>query len=83
MNEVDLERHRLNSRIATTWFVVLIGLSVCMYFIMVAFESVTDFSIKIIFASVIAILVADKLNPYIRKFYEKRLMNSKKRSHTT
>jgi hypothetical protein len=82
MNEIDVERHRMYGRITTTWIAVLIGIIAGLFFLMNAFENFTNMNSKFLLIAIIAVLLGFKIQPYIERFYEKRLLESKKRNHT-
>jgi uncharacterized integral membrane protein len=82
MNEVDVERHRMYGRITTTWIAFMIGIIVALFFLMNAFENLTDMNSKFLLIAIIAVLVGFKIQPFIERFYEKRLLNSRNRNHT-
>ena len=84
MNEVDVEKSRLNSRITTTWFVFMLGTIIAIFVASEIFLLfVDDIDIRVILIPIIGITIASKFEPRIRSFYEKRFWNNKKRSHTT
>jgi len=82
MNEIDLERHRMYGRITTTWIAFMIGVIVGLFFLMSAFENFTNMNSKFLLIGIIAVLLGFKIQPYIERFYEKRLLNSRNRNHT-
>lgn len=82
MNEIDIERHRMHGRITTTWIALQIGTIVGLFLLMNAFESFTNMNSKFLLISIIAVMFGFKIHPYIERFYEKRLLNSRKRNHT-
>ena len=82
MNEVHVERHRMYGRITTTWIAIQIGIIVGLFFLMNAFENFTNMNSKFLLIAIIAVMFAFKIQPYIVRFYEKRLFESRKRNHT-
>lgn len=82
MNEVDIEIQRLNARVTTTWFVFMFGVMGLLYIVYELARVYWFENAHLIFISALAVLIAKYFEPKIRSFYEKRLMNSKKRNHT-
>ncbi len=82
MNEVDVERYRMHGRITTTWIAILIATIGGLFLLMNAFESFTNMNSKFLLIAIIAVMFGLKIQPYIERFYEKRLLNSRKRNHT-
>ena len=82
MNDVDVERNRMYGRITVTWIAFQIGVIVGLFFLMNAFEYFTDLNSKFLLIAIIAVLIGFKIQPYIERFYEKRLLQSRNRNHT-
>lgn len=77
MSKIDVEKQRLNSRIATTWFALLIGISFAIFFMIQAFEYLTGMNAKMILVGFIASLLAFKFQPDIERFFQKRFDKSR------
>jgi len=82
MNEVDIERQRLYVRMSATWLAIFAGIVISLYFLIQLIEFAFETDLKLVLISIIGSVIAFKIRPYIDNFYEKRLMESKKRNHT-
>lgn len=84
MNEVDLEIQRLATRVVFTSFVIVICAMIGIYFLIQQINQYSEFDVTwLIMGGLIGFSLHGRIEPYIQKFYEKRLINSKRRSHTT
>jgi len=68
-----IERQRMYGRITTTWIAIQIGIIIALFLIMNVFEHFSNMNSKFLLIAVIAVLLGFKIQPYIERFYEKRL----------
>ena len=76
--KINVDRQRMNARIATTWVALLIGITAGIMFVMTAFEVETQLDPKIILVPIVTIFILNKLHPKIVSWYEKRLESKNK-----
>jgi len=83
MNEVDTERFRLGMRQSFTSFVVTLAIIICVFFVFDFIDQLLEYDFTFIALGILTyILVHRYIEKRVNAFFEKRLMNSKKRNHT-
>ena len=83
MNEVDVERQRLYTRVAFTSMVIIMAIVGGIYLLLQTINHYSGYDATWIFLVGLTVIAFNKkIDTIVHNFYEKRLINSKKRNHT-